>query len=681
MSEEIKQKIQALTSELKEHNYRYYVLANPKISDRLFDEKLKELEALERAYPQYKDANSPTTQVGGAVTKDFKTVQHKVPMLSLGNTYSKEELMDFDARIRKQIERPFHYSCELKFDGFAISLHYQEGRLVQAITRGDGAQGDDVTDNIRTIRSIPNQLYGDYPEYLEIRGEVFMHRGAFERLNADRIKAGEKPFANPRNSAAGTIKMQEQDEVAKRPLDCFLYQIIQEFNGLGHVGKLEKASSWGLPISDSIKRVDNIHEVWEFISFWNEKRKELTFDIDGVVVKVDEPDIQNELGFTSKSPRWAIAYKFETEQAITVLKEITYQVGRTGAITPVANLEPVLLLGTTVKRASLHNEDIIQELGIREGDTVVIEKGGEIIPKIVDVLLEQRPPGTAPTQFITHCPECGHELVREDGEAAHYCPNSDYCKPQITGKIEHFISRKAMDIDSLGEGKIEVLYEHGLIHNAADLYQLTYEDVLGLTKEIRNPLTDKVKKISFREKTAEKIIQGIHASIQVPFERLLYGLGIRFVGVTVAKKLAFHFKNIDRLASASLEELVSVDEIGERIATSVIEYFSNPTQKEWIEKLRAKGLQLEVEEIEVSKKSDILLGKKILVSGVFSSFSRDELKKEIEEHSGINVSSLSSKTDYLIAGENMGPSKKTKAEKLGTTILTEEEFIKMVQGA
>jgi DNA ligase (NAD+) len=680
MSEEIKEKIQALTSELKEHNYRYYVLADPKISDRLFDEKLKELEALERAYPQFKDANSPTTQVGGAVTKDFKTVQHKVPMLSLGNTYSQEELLEFDARIRRQIEHPFHYSCELKFDGFAISLHYKNGALVQAITRGDGAQGDDVTDNIRTIRSIPNQLYGDFPESLEIRGEVFMHRGAFERLNEERVKAGEKPFANPRNSAAGTIKMQEQDEVAKRPLDCFLYQIIEEFDELGHVAKLKKAKTWGLPISDSIKRVNNIDEVWEFINFWNVKRKDLTFDIDGVVVKVDEPDIQNELGFTSKSPRWAIAYKFETEQATTVLKEITYQVGRTGAVTPVANLEPVLLLGTTVKRASLHNEDIIHELGLREGDTVVIEKGGEIIPKIVDVLLEERPPGTVPTQFITHCPECGHPLVREPGEAAHYCPNSDYCKPQITGKIEHFISRKAMDIDSLGEGKIEVLYEHGLVKNVADLYDLRYEDVLGLTKEIKNPLTEKAKTISFREKTAEKIIQGIQNSVHVPFERLLYGLGIRYVGVTVAKKLAFHFKNVDALAAASLEQLIAVDEIGERIAASVSEYFSNPMHQEWVNRLRSKGLKMAVEHVEVSLKSEVLSGKKILVSGVFKSFSRDELKREIEEHGGINVSSLSGKTDYLVAGENMGPSKRTKAEKLGTTILSEEEFIQMIQG-
>lgn len=680
MSTEIEHKIKQLTQELKEHNYRYYVLAQPSISDREFDQKLKDLEALEAAYPQYKQANSPTSVVGGAVTKDFNTVTHDIPMLSLGNTYSKEELLDFDVRIKKLIGEDFEYTCELKFDGFAIGLKYKNGELVQALTRGDGVQGDDVTTNVKTIRSIPHHLVGNYPSEVEVRGEIFMHRKAFEKMNAEREAAGEKPFANPRNSAAGTIKMQEQTEVAKRPLDGYLYHVIgdeKEFKT--HHDSLLKAKEWGLPVSDEMRIAQNIDEVWKFIEFWDAKRKELSFDIDGIVLKVNDFNLQNELGFTAKSPRWAIAYKFETERASTTLLDITYQVGRTGSITPVANLNPILLLGTTVKRASLHNADVIAELDVRIGDTVFVEKGGEIIPKIVGVDVSQRPENTPPTTFIHTCPVCKTPLVRKEGEAAHYCPNELGCAPQIKGRIEHFISRKALNIDSLGEGKIGILYDSNLVSTPADLYKLQFDQLVGLSKTIVNEETGESRLISFREKTAQKIIEGLEESKNIPFHRVLYGLGIRFVGSTIAKKLAGHFKHIDALAAATLEELVSVDEIGGKIAQSVLDYFAVEGNRQIVSELKLSGLQMEAEQV-AALVSNTLEGKKVVVSGVFTQFSRNEIKSEIEKHGGTNVSSISAKTDFVLAGENMGPAKLAKAEKLGITILSEQEFIDMING-
>lgn len=675
---EIKDKIELLTQELKDHNYRYYVLADPVISDREFDRLLKDLEALEHQYPQYRDENSPTKVVGGGITKDFNTIQHDVPMLSLGNTYSKAELLEFHDRIVKSMGRPLAYSCELKFDGFAIGLKYKNGRLVQALTRGDGVQGDDVTTNVKTIRSIPHQLKGSYPEEVEVRGEIFMHRKAFEKMNSERIAAGEKPFANPRNSAAGTIKLQEQDEVAKRPLDAFIYFVIgHEKDYATHIGALEQAASWGLPVSTHSRLAATIEEVWDYIEQWDKERKNLSFDIDGVVVKVNEFHMQDELGFTAKSPRWAIAYKFETEQAATTLQSVSFQVGRTGAITPVANLEPILLLGTTVKRASLHNADIIAQLDLHEGDTVLVEKGGEIIPKIVGVKIDLRLAGAKRIEFIRQCPECHAELVRQEGEAAHYCPNEAGCPTQIKGRIEHFISRKAMDIDSLGEGKIGILYDNGLVRSAADLYDLTYEKVLGLSKEIEHEETGEKRLVSFREKTAEKIIESIETSKSIPFSRVLFGLGIRFVGSTVAKKLASHFRNIDALSSASMSDLIAVEEIGDRIAESVVEYFSGTENRTEVNRLIAAGLCMEEEAAEALV-SNALLDKKFVVSGVFSTYSRDEIKLLIEQHGGVNVSSISAKTDFVLAGENMGPAKLEKAQKLGISIISEDEFIRMI---
>ncbi|MCB0734013.1 MAG: NAD-dependent DNA ligase LigA [Flavobacteriales bacterium] len=667
-----------LTRELKEHNYRYYVLADPTISDREFDARLKELEALEAQHPEWKDPNSPTSVVGGGITKSFQTLKHSVPMLSLSNTYSKDELIDFDNRIQKTLGHPVTYSCELKFDGFAISLTYTDGELIQALTRGDGVQGDDVTTNVRTIRSIPGKLHGDFPASLEVRGEIFMHRKAFEKMNAERIAAGEKPFANPRNSAAGTIKMQEQDEVAKRPLDAFIYHVVgHERDYTTHLGSLAKVKSWGLPVNEHSVEAASINEVWDFILEWDKRRKTLSFDIDGVVVKVNEYNLQGELGFTAKAPRWAIAYKFETERAATRLNSISYQVGRTGAITPVANLEPVLLLGTTVKRASLHNADIMRQLDVRIGDEVYVEKGGEIIPKIVGVNEDARPDLAAPVDFIHSCPECGTPLIRKEGEAAHYCPNELGCPPQIKGRVEHFISRKAMDINSMGEGTIAVLYAHGLIENAADLYDLTYEKILGLSNETENPETGEIRTVSFREKSAQSIIDGIQQSKSVPFARVLYALGIRYVGETVARKLADHFHTMDALISADMETLINVDEIGEKIAESVRSYLSEERNLDMIQRLRNHGLQMEAE-AKADLLSSSLEGKKIVVSGVFQSFSRNELKALIEQHGGSNVGSISAKTDYVVAGENMGPAKLEKATKLGVTILSEDDFKNLI---
>lgn len=678
MSEAIRKKIDQLSEELKRHNYLYYVLAKPEISDYTFDMKLKELEELEEQYPQYRHADSPSIQVGGAVTKDFETVRHDVPMLSLANTYSKQELIDFDERVRKLIGDGFHYSCELKFDGFALSVKYRNGEFVQAVTRGDGVQGDDVTANVRTIRNLPKYLKGDdLPDAFEMRGEVFMHRKAFERMNAERIERGESPFANPRNSAAGSIKMQEADEVAKRPLDISLYAVVTRPGfGNSHTENLDRAANWGLPVSAHRKRCSTVEQVWEFISYWNEHRPELSYDIDGVVVKVDELAQQDELGNTAKSPRWAMAYKFETEQAETILRSVDYQIGRTGAVTPVANLEPVLLLGTTVKRASLHNEDIIKELDLRIGDTVLVEKGGEIIPKIVGINENLRQPDSRPLEFIKTCPACGTALERKEGEAAWYCPNSADCPPQVLGRIEHFIGRKAMDIESLGEGKLQLLYDEGLIRNAADLYALRFDDLLGLSKDFIDEQTGKQRKVSFKEKTVENILVGLQQSLEVPFARVLFAIGIRHVGETVAKKLAGHFGSMKALMSATFDELVAVDEIGEKITDSILQFFADDQNRQMIEHLRNHGLQMEMEAQE--KESDKLEGKKFVISGVFHRHSRDEWKQIIEQNGGVMASSVSAKTDFLLAGENMGPAKKEKAEKLGVQVISEDELEQML---
>jgi DNA ligase (NAD+) len=672
------EKIQQLTQELKEHNYKYYVLAQPTISDREFDEKLKQLEALEQAYPQFADPNSPTRQVGGDITKDFKTVEHSSRMLSLGNTYNKDELLDFDARIARLAGgNAYQYTVELKFDGFAISLRYKNGVLQQAITRGDGSKGDDVTTNVKTIKSIPHQLKGSYPEDLEVRGEIFMHKAAFERMNEERAARGESLYANPRNTAAGTIKLQDSSEVAKRPLDGFMYQLaVHDNDELDHWDSLQRMKSYGLPVNDATELCNGINEVWDYIERWDKKRKDLSFEIDGVVIKVNSRLQQQEMGFTSKFPRWAMAYKFETERVATKLLSISYQVGRTGAVTPVANLEPVQLLGTTVKRASLHNADVIAELDVRVGDTVYVEKGGEIIPKIVDVDTENRAEDSQPTVFTATCPECGTELYRPEGEAVYRCPNTTGCPPQIKGRIEHFISRKAMDVDSLGEGKIEVLYQAGLVKKPSDLYVLGASTMLGLSKTVVSEETNEERIISFKEKTVENILKGIKASLSIPFERVLFALGIRYVGETVAKKLAFHFKNIEALMEADFETLSAVNEIGPSIAQSVVDFFSNDENREEIENLQKAGLSFEVIEKELA--SNALDGAKIVVSGVFTKFSRNELKQLIEENGGKNVSSISKNTDYLVAGENMGPAKKEKAEKLGVKIISEEEFEELI---
>jgi DNA ligase (NAD+) len=671
-------KIQELTAALKEHNYNYYVLANPSISDREFDMKLKELEKLEAAFPQFADPNSPTQQVGGDITKNFNTVPHSTRMLSLGNTYNKEELLDFDTRVAKLIGGiAYQYTAELKFDGFAIALRYTDGKLSQAITRGDGTQGDDVTANVKTIRSIPHQLKGHYPAHLEVRGEIFMHKAAFQRLNEERAKNGEEMYKNPRNTAAGTIKQQDSAEVAKRPLDGFLYQLEEHGKEeLDHWDALQRMREYGLPINDATQLCNSIEAVWTFIEHWESARKKLSFEIDGVVIKVNSRLQQQEMGFTSKFPRWAMSYKFETERAESKLLSISYQVGRTGAVTPVANLEPMQLLGTTVKRASLHNADFIAQLDVRVGDTVFVEKGGEIIPKIVEVDTSNRSDESVPTHFASVCPECSTALLREEGEAAYRCPNTMGCPPQIKGRIEHFIGRKAMDVDSLGEGKIDVLYQAGLVRRVADLYQLDKEQILGLSKAIVNEATGDERIISFQEKTVDNILTGIALSKSQPFEKVLFGLGIRFVGETVAKKLAFHFKTMDAVMAADFETLNAVSEIGGVIAKSVIDYFMITENREEIELLKNAGLVFEVVEKQLT--SNVLNGAKIVVSGVFARFSRDELKKCIEDNGGINVSAISKATDFVIVGDSMGPAKKEKAEKLGVKMISEDDFADMI---
>ena len=662
---DVEKKIQSLREELQQHNYNYYVLDKPQISDYEFDMKLKELQELEEKHPEFQDENSPTRRVGGAVTKSFETVVHDHRMYSLSNSYSKEELEDWEKRIRKVVEGKVQYVCELKYDGASISLTYENGRLKRAVTRGDGFQGDDVTNNVRTIRSVPLKLKGDYPEKFDIRGEIILPYEGFAKMNAERVDIGEEPYANPRNTASGSLKLQDSAEVARRPLECLLYSIAGNNTGIStHFEVLEKARDWGFKVPKESELKESIDEVLQYINYWDEHRHDLPYETDGVVVKVNDIHQQEELGHTAKSPRWAMAYKFKAEQESTRLKKITYQVGRTGAITPVANLEPVQLAGTIVKRASLHNADQIEKLDVREGDTVFVEKGGEIIPKIVGVDFTKRDPGSEPTQYATHCPECGTRLVRNEGEAQHYCPNTNGCPPQITGRIQHYISRKAMDIEGLGGETVALLVNNELIGNYADLYTLKKEDILPLER--------------MADKSAENLINGIEKSKEVPFERVLFALGIRYVGETVAKKLAKHFKSIDALMAASEEELISLDEIGERIAWSVVDFFSNAENRENVQRLREYGVQLEISAEKLANQTDKLAGNTFVISGVFEKVSRNELKKLIEDNGGKVSSSISSKTSYLVAGDNMGPSKLAKAEKLGTNIISEDDFLEMI---
>lgn len=676
-----KLRIDQLRRELNDHNYRYYVLAAPLISDFEFDMLMKQLEQLEKEWPEFADPNSPTLRVGGEVTRDFQVFVHIRPMLSLSNVYTLAELNDFDQRLRRLTDAPFHYIAELKFDGVAISLHYNNGRLVRAVTRGDGEKGDDVTANIRTIRSIPLHLRGDdYPDEFEIRGEIVMPVEGFRELNRQREEDGEAPFANPRNAAAGTLKMQDSAQVARRPLDCYLYHLLGEDLPAGsHSENLIHAAEWGFRIFPHYKVCQNMDEVWHFIEHWGEARKNLPFQTDGVVVKINETEVQNLLGFTAKSPRWAVAFKYKAEQAVTRLLGVEFQVGRTGAVTPVAILEPVALAGTTVQRASLHNADIIQNLGLCIGDRVLVEKGGDIIPKIVGTEPGSRDLFAEPVQFIENCPACGTSLVRNPGEAQHFCLN-EKCPPRIKGSIEHFISRKAMDIKSLGEGKTELLFDAGLLHNIADLYTLTAENLTGLGKEYSDPVTGKKRTIALKEKSVSNILSGIEASKQIPFERLLFGLGIRYVGETVARNLVSHFTSVEKLASASFDELRQVPEIGERIAESVIAWFADEGNRLLIARLAAAGLQLQQKTEGRTRISAALEGLGFVVSGVFSDISRDELHALIRSHSGKVLSGVSSACNYLVAGENMGPAKRKKAEELGVSIIGLEELRAMIAG-
>lgn len=661
----ILQQITTLRNELREHNYNYYVLDTPTISDFEFDQKLKQLQELEKAHPEFYDPNSPTLRVGGEITKNFETVAHTYRMFSLDNSYSKEDLEDWEKRIEKMVDGTVEFTCELKYDGASISLTYEDGKLKKAVTRGDGFQGDDVTANVKTIRSVPLQLKGDYPPLFDIRGEIVLPFEGFTRMNAERVEAGEEPYRNPRNTASGSLKLQDSGEVAKRPLDCLLYSLKGERLPIKtQFESLEKARQWGFKVPEAAKLAKNLDEVLEFVNYWDVHRHELPYETDGVVVKVNNLQQQEELGYTAKSPRWAMAYKFKAEQVSTVLKQITYQVGRTGAITPVANLEPVELAGTIVKRASLHNADQIAKLDIREDDTVFVEKGGEIIPKIIGVDFTQRDPNSNPTQYITECPECGTPLVRTEGEAQHYCPNAEGCPPQIIGRIQHFISRKAMDIEGLGGETIALLVNNGLINNYADLYLLKEEQIIPLER--------------MAQKSAENMINGIEASKEIPFERVLFALGIRYVGETVAKKLAKHFKTIDAIKHASEEELIAVDEIGERIAQSVVSFFASEENIATVERLKSYGVQLEISAEKLANQTDTLNGNTFVVSGVFTKVSRDELKKLIEDNGGKVSSSISSKTNYVVAGDNMGPSKKTKAESWGVAIISEDDFLQMI---
>ena len=662
----IKEQIETLRDELREHNYRYYILDNPIISDFEFDAKLKGLQELEQKHPEYFDPNSPTQRVGGTITKNFETVRHEHRMYSLDNSYSKEDLLDWEKRIHKIIEQPVQYTCELKYDGASMNLTYENGELVRAVTRGDGVQGDNVTNNVKTIKSVPLKLKGDYPPKFDIRGEIILPIDGFMKMNEERILKGEEPYRNPRNTASGSLKLQDSAEVSKRPLECFLYSIKgdnlpvkTQYEGL------VKARSWGFKVPNEAKLVTNIEEILEYVEYWHSHRHELPYEIDGVVIKVNDFNQQDELGFTAKAPRWAMAYKFKAERVSTILNEITYQVGRTGAITPVANLEPVELAGTIVKRASLHNADQIAKLDIREGDTVCVEKGGEIIPKVIAVDIEKRQNDTEPTKYISECPECKTQLIRLEGEAKHYCPNDISCPPQVIGRIQHFISRKAMDIEGLGGETVALLVNEGLINNYADLYELKEGQILPLER--------------MAEKSSQNLIEGIEKSKSIPFERVLFALGIRYVGETVAKKLAKQYKSVHRLMDASVDDLVKVDEIGERIAQSVVAFFSDQTNRKNVLQLQTFGLKLEISEEELANTSDLFLNQTIVVSGVFESLSRNELKKLIEKNGGKVGSSVSSKTSFLVAGENMGPSKREKAEKLGVSIISESEFLHLIK--
>jgi DNA ligase (NAD+) len=671
---EAQHKIQVLSKLLEQHNYNYYVLDNPTISDYDFDQLLEELMALEKQFPEFLSPNSPSQRVGGQITKEFKSVKHQYAMLSLSNSYNQEDLLDFDRRVREGLgitaigglfDEGIDYVCELKFDGLSISLIYENGKLTQAITRGDGVQGDDVTTNAKTIKSIPLQLKGNYPEKFEIRGEVFMPRPVFDAINKEREEIGDALMANPRNAASGSMKMQDSAQTAKRKLDCFLYYVLGEnLPHQSHFDNMHAAKSWGFKISEDAKLCSGINEVINFINYWDKKRFDLPYDIDGIVIKVNSYNQQQNLGFTAKSPRWAIAYKFKAEQVSTELLSIAYQVGRTGAITPVANLQPVQLGGTTVKRASLHNADIIEKLDVRLGDMVFVEKGGEIIPKIIGVDLSKRKADSQPTHYITQCPECNTELQRNEGEANHFCPNENECPPQVIGKMEHFVSRKAMNIDSLGGETIVQLFKAGLVKNIADLYDLKKEQLLPLER--------------LAEKSANNLIEGLDASKQVPFERVLYAIGIRHVGETTAKKIAKKVKTLDILIHSSKEELLAIDEVGEIIAISLHDFFSNEKNKAIIEKLKAAGLQFELSEEQQQGGSDKLKDLTFVISGVFAKHSRDQYKEMIELHGGKNSGSISKKTSFVLTGDNMGPEKLKKAESLGVKMINEDEFLEML---
>jgi DNA ligase (NAD+) len=665
--EQAKQEIERLSQELNHHNHLYYVESSPEISDYDFDQLLLALQNLEKDFPEFASENSPTKRVGGDITKKFETIVHRFPMLSLSNSYSKEEIIEWENRIKKTIETPLEYVCELKYDGVAIGISYKNGKIHKAVTRGDGTQGEDVTTNVKTIRTIPLELKGDFPQDFEIRGEIFFPLEAFNKANEERRENGEQEFANPRNSASGTLKSQDSKVVASRGLDCFLYGIYgEDLDFTGHYETVLKAKEWGFKIPEAknsyIKKTDSIEGIMDFINYWDENRSNLPFEIDGVVLKVNSYDIQQELGFTAKSPRWAIAYKFKTERVETTLESVVYQVGRTGAITPVANLKPVSLGGTTVKRASLHNADQIEKLNLHLFDTVYVEKGGEIIPKIVGVNEEKRSEKAELIQYISHCPECNTELIRKDGEANHFCPNEKTCPPQVKGRIEHFIGRKMMNIDGLGTETVDLLVSKKIINNPADLYDITFDQIVDLDR--------------MAEKSANNMLLGIQASKNIPFERVLFALGIRFVGETVAKQLAKAFKSIEKLALATYDELIAVDEIGEKIAISVQNYFLDEDNRKMIERLEQAGLQFKIEEKELS--SNNLEGMNFVVSGVFTKHSRDEIKKLIEDNGGKNVSSISAKTDFVLAGENMGPAKLEKATQLGIKIISEEDFLKLI---
>ncbi|WP_118194107.1 NAD-dependent DNA ligase LigA [Albibacterium indicum] len=664
------EKIDILRRELNQYNYEYYVLAQPSISDYEFDQKLKELQKLEDENPDFFDPRSPTQKVGGEVTKKFKVVTHTWPMLSLNNTYNEQELRDFDTRVRKVVGNQIEYVCELKFDGLSISIRYEHGKLTQAVTRGNGVEGDDVTANVKTIRSIPHQIKGQgFPDFFEIRGEIFMHRAAFLRLNEERAEQGSQTFANPRNFAAGTIKLQDSNEVAKRPLDCFLYFLYTENRDKlfhTHSESLTALNDWGFPTSKHTKVCQNMDEVWKFIEYWEKNRSALSYDIDGIVIKVNNYIQQEDLGFTAKSPRWAISYKYKAEEVYTVLKKVSYQIGRTGAVTPVANLKPVLLAGTTVKRATLHNANEIERLDLHEQDTVLIEKGGEIIPKIISVDKTKRKHHAEAIVYPSNCPECGTPLVREAGEAIYFCPNDRHCIPQILGKLQHFVSKGAMDIAGIGNETIVTLYHAGLVKQISDLYLL-------------GERTEELSHIErFGEKSIQNMIEGIEKSKQKPFDKILFGLGIRHIGATVAQKLANHFETMDKLSTATSEEITAIHEIGERIANSLVNYFADEEHLNEIEKLKAAGLNFEIVQIKKEILSDELHGKTFLISGVFETISRNDLKDIIEKHGGKMVSSISGKLDYLVAGENMGPSKLAKAEKLNIDIISYEQLLKMI---